>query len=334
MNRFRPLFALSFVIITSSLSGCAVDTAEEEDAAEADSSELSVAGTALIGSYEGGATIPSLELTATKAGSANVFTADVDTGVRCVAAPCPQARLHFKGTFTAGAKTITFKTTNPDAAAIRFAGRYRYVASGNTLTLSRAGVSETLTKAAPPAAGPLDTCPAGTFTQDFVNEIGSTVTPVPGNTDRYQAPPFKREIARYRGRKWTRGADGRWSAAPAPLDGFQGALYLGDQRPGGTFEVVLHAKTTRYVSTDSSMGELRRYVYFEGDFDALPGTAELAGPVTLAGLLSENPWGRFGSPPAPLTFRGQVRFTDHCFSMLDAPVMATTTQVNEAFATF
>lgn len=318
MNLLGRLFALSIVATCSALTGCAAETAEEE--ADVDTSELSAAGTALIGAYEGEATISNLALTATKVGSANAFNADVD-GVRV------------EGTFTAGPKTITFKTTSPNPASTRFAGRYGYVVNGTRLALSRRGITETLTKAAQRIPGPLDTCPTGTFTQDLVDRMAG-VAAVPGNTDRYQAPPFKREIARYQGRKWSRGADGRWSATPAPLDGFQGTLYLGDARQGGAFEVVLHAKTYRYVSASSSQGELRRYVYFQGAFNARLGASEVSAPVTLAGLLSESPWGSFGSPPAPLTLSGQVRFTDHCFSMLDAPVTETTKQVNEAFATF
>lgn len=322
MNPLSRLFAFSLVMTCTSLTGCAVESAEDDgEETDIDSSELSAAGKALIGSYEGGATLQNLELTATKVGSANAFTADIDTGI------------HLEGTFTAGPKTITFKTTNPSPTAARFAGRYRYIANGTTLILSRAGVTETLEKVAPPAPGPLSTCPTGTFTQALVDRM-ATVAPVPGNTDRFQAPPFKRQLARFQGRKWKRGPDGQWSATPAQLDGFQGDLYLGDQRRGGAFEVVLHAKTNRYVSADSAAGELRRYVYFEGAFDARLGTAEVAGPVTLAGRLSQSPWGSFGSPPGPLTLRGQVRFTDHCFSMLDVPVTATTTEVNEAFATF
>ncbi len=325
MRLLRRFFALSLVTTCTFLAGCAADTEAEGDEveAESDSAELSAAGKALIGAYEGGATIRSLELTSTKVGSANAFTADIETG---------EARLHLEGTFTGGAKTITFRSTSPGAAG--FVGRYRYVAGGGTLTLSRGSITETLAKAAPRAPGPLDTCPTGTFTQALVDRITSTVDPVSGNTDRYQAPAFKREVARFQGRKWTRGADGRWSSAPAQLDGLSGGLYLGSQRPGGAFEVVLHAKTFRYVSADSAMGELRRYVFFQGAFDARLGSADVAGPVTLAGNLSQNPWGSFGSAPAPLVFRGQVRFTDHCFSMLDAPVTTATTEVNEAFATF
>jgi hypothetical protein len=334
MNSLSRLFTLSIVMSCASLAGCAAESAEDAEETEADTAELSSAGKALIGSYQGGATLQNLELTATKVGSANAFTADLDTGIRCVAAPCPEAQLHLEGTFTAGPATITFKTTNPNATAARFVGRYRYVANGATLALSRAGVTETLEKVAPRAPGPLGTCPTGTFTQAFADTILATVSPVPGNTDRLRAPAFKRELAQFQGRKWTRAANGQWSSSAAQLDGYRGGLYLGNERSSGAFEVVVHARTNRYVSASSSAGELRRYVFFQGAFDARPGTAEVAGPVTLGGNLSESPWGSFGSPPAPLTFSGQVRFTDHCFSMLDAPVTAATTQVNEAFATF
>lgn len=326
MRSLRRLFALSLIMTCTALAGCAVDAAGDDAIeVEADSAELSAAGKALIGSYEGGGTLQKLELKATKVGSANAFTADIDDG---------GAPLHLEGTFTAGAKTITFKSTSTSPTAAAFVGRYRYTASGVTLTLSRGGVTETLAKAPARAPGPLGTCSTGTFTRALVDRIAATVTPVSGNTDRYQAPAFKREVARFQGRKWTRGADGQWSAAPTQLEGFNGSIYLGDQRPGGAFEVVLHAKTFRYVSADSAAGELRRYVFFQGAFDARLGSADVAGPVTLAGKLSENPWGSFGSAPAPLVFRGQARFTDHCFSMLDAPVTASTTEVNEAFATF
>jgi len=332
MNAYSCSLALALVLAATSGVGCAAATTEGEDV-ETDLADLSTAGAALIGSYEGGATFQSLELTKTKAGSANVFTAEIDTGVRCVAAPCPQARLHMEGTFTAGATTITFKTSTLGPVAAKAAGRYRYEVDGATLRLTRGGSTDTLEKfdATP---GPLTTCASGAFTQAFADGIAATVAPVSPNTDSFQAPRFKRKIASYSGRTWTRGADGRWSSSVRYLEGYWGDLYLGDAKRDGTFEVVLHAKTSRYVSVSSSMGELRRYVYFEGPFAARPGTADVAGPVVLAGGLSESPWGSFGSAPAPITFRGQVRLTDHCFSMLDAPVTASTTEVREVFSSY
>lgn len=322
----RRLLNVALLVTSASLhAACAVETEADDDSAESEGAELSAAGRALIGAYEGGATLRRLDLSATKVGAANAFTADI------VASEGP---LHVEGTFTAGAKTLTFRTTTPSPGAARFAGRYRYAAIGSELTLSRAGMTETLAKAKPAAPGPLGTCPAGTFTQAFANTIAETVTPVPGNTDHYQAPAFKRLVTRFQGRKWTRDDAGQWTARPAALDGFHGELYLGDRRASGAFEVVLHAKTNRYVSRDSSQGELRRYVYFEGAFDARLDSAEIAAPVTLAGRLSENPWGSFGAPPAALVLRGPARFTDHCFSMLDAPLTEATTEINEAFATY
>ena len=325
---FCHLLTIALLVTAASFQvACAVETEADDDSAEAESegAELSAAGRALIGTYEGGATLRRLDLSATKVGTANAFTADIVVG---------EGPLRVQGTFTAGATFITFRTTNPSPDAARFVGRYRYAAAGSELRLSRAGMTETLAKAKPAGPGPLGTCPTGTFTQSFANTITQTVTPVSGNTDRYQAPAFKRLITRFQGRKWTRDAAGQWTSRPAALDGFNGELYLGERRANGAFELVLHAKTNRYVSRDSSRGELRRYVYFEGSFDARLDSAEIAAPVTLAGRLSENPWGSFGSPPDALVLRGPARFTDHCFSMLDAPLAETTTEINEAFATY
>ncbi|HSO31772.1 MAG TPA: hypothetical protein VLT33_04635 [Labilithrix sp.] len=336
MNTPSRLLLLSMILASTSLAGCAAESDEGDDGldGETDVSALSAAGKALIGSYAGDATFKNLELTARKAGVANAFTADIDTGLRCVMAPCPESRVHVEGTFTGGTKTITFKATTPSSAPATVAGTYKYKVSGTTLTLARAGFTETLTKVAPAAPGPLATCATGTFTQAFADNVLATVAPVPGNTDAFQAPRFKHKLAAYAGRTWTRGADGQWSSTTGYMEGLWGDLYLGDQHPGGAFDVVLHAKTSRNVSVGSSQGELTRSIYFEGGFDAHPGTASIDGPVLLAGKLSESPWGNFGSPPNGITFRGQVRLTDHCFSMLDAPVTASTTQVREVFAAF
>ena len=143
-------FGLSALALVSFavLSGCAAESGDPASNESVDESadELSAAGKALIGSYsDDSGAFKSLVLSSTKVGARNSFSADVDTGIRCIVAPCPSAE-HIEGTFSAGSKTITLYSTTASAHSQHLLGKYDYVAQGDKLTLSRKDFSQSLAK--------------------------------------------------------------------------------------------------------------------------------------------------------------------------------------------
>ena len=142
---FVGLAALALVS-SGALAGCASETDSAEGAVDESADDLTAAGKALIGSYSDDAgAFKTLDLTATKVGQRNVFTADVDTGIRCITTPCPSSE-HIEGTFTAGAKTITLSSTTATVHSQHLLGKYDYVVQGDKLTLSRKDFSQSLSK--------------------------------------------------------------------------------------------------------------------------------------------------------------------------------------------
>lgn len=138
------LVALAFV---AGLAGCAADTspADDEAVVEESSDELTAADKALIGSYsDDSGAFKGLVLTSKKVGQRNEFFADVDTGIRCITAPCPSSE-RLEGTFTAGTKTITLYSTTA-VHAKHLLGKYDYRVQGDKLTLSRKGFEQSLAK--------------------------------------------------------------------------------------------------------------------------------------------------------------------------------------------
>lgn len=156
MSTRSLFFALSsFAALSFALVGCAADVAEEDMVEEAES-DLSAAGRALIGSYaDDSGAFKGLVLTSKKVGQRNVFFADVDTGVRCIKAPCPSSE-RIEGTFTAGSKTITLRSTTASGLADHLLGKYNYVKQGDKLTLFRKGFTQSLAKQLSYCAAPTD----------------------------------------------------------------------------------------------------------------------------------------------------------------------------------
>jgi len=136
----RKLFILAALSLSTLLaaSGCATETAaDDDDVAEESEADLTKAGKALIGSYkDDSGSFRGLILTANQVGPANEFIADVSTGIVCIKAPCPSSE-KIKGTFTAGTKTITLRSTTASAAVQHLLGKYNYVVQGDKLSLSR-----------------------------------------------------------------------------------------------------------------------------------------------------------------------------------------------------
>ena len=151
MTTFRPLllsvFALSLAAAPM-LVGCSADTSDDDVQEEVDQSEdeLSAAGKRLIGSYKDDTgPFHGLILTNVKVGQANEFIADVDTGIRCITTPCPSSQ-RIEGTFTAGTRTITFRSRTASQSVQHLLGRYNYLVQGNKFSLYRRGFSQSLEK--------------------------------------------------------------------------------------------------------------------------------------------------------------------------------------------
>lgn len=153
----KLLIGLSSVFALS-VAACAADTSDDADDDEIvaeDESELSAAGKALIGSYvDDTGAFRGLVLTSVKHGARNEFWADVDTGIRCITAPCPSSE-RIEGTFTAGSKTITLRSTTAQHSQ-HLLGTYRYLKQGDKLTLFRKGFSQSLAKQLSYCAQPAD----------------------------------------------------------------------------------------------------------------------------------------------------------------------------------
>src|SRR5215213_7192771 len=118
------------------LAGCTADTSNaDDDDVESAEGELSAAGRALIGSYkDDSGSFRGLILTGNKVGQGAEFIADVDTGIRCITTPCPSSE-HIKGTFTAGSKTITLKSSTASQHVQHLLGKYNYLVQGEKFSL-------------------------------------------------------------------------------------------------------------------------------------------------------------------------------------------------------
>jgi hypothetical protein len=144
MNWKLAFAALALGCSALAAPGCAADAdpIDEADAEEAGTSqdELNANAKKLVGAYahSGGAmrppTFEGLVLSAD--GS---FFADVDTGIRCITAPCPShARLEGKFSATKSYLRLTAKQSGGEGSS--FYGRYKYtVGKDGALSLSRAG---------------------------------------------------------------------------------------------------------------------------------------------------------------------------------------------------
>jgi hypothetical protein len=143
----RKLFiaaATLFALAPAAVAGCAVDATD--DSVEGTEDDLTKAGKALIGSYQDDTgAFRGLVLTAEKVGQQNKFFADVDTGVRCITTPCPSSE-RIEGTFSAGTKKITLRSTTASQYAQHLLGKYDYVVQGDKLSLFRTGFAQSLEK--------------------------------------------------------------------------------------------------------------------------------------------------------------------------------------------
>ncbi|MBS2013509.1 MAG: hypothetical protein JST00_11505 [Deltaproteobacteria bacterium] len=151
MKLATSFFALATaaLAVTASLTGCAADAAvdpsDDAEETEASADELTAAGKKLIGSYvDDTGAFRGLVLTQEKVGQANKFFADVDTGIRCITTPCPSSE-RIEGTFTAGTKTITLKSSTA-VNGKHLLGKYSYLVQGSKLSLFRKDFAQSLSK--------------------------------------------------------------------------------------------------------------------------------------------------------------------------------------------
>lgn len=158
MKLSNVFFALgtTLFVSASALTGCASDTGPADEDTEESSDELTAAGKALIGSYQDDTgAFRGLVLTTQKVGQGNKFFADVDTGVRCITTPCPSSE-RIEGTFTAGPKTITFKSATATNFSKHLLGQYKYLVQGDKFSLSRKDFAQSLEKTGSYCAAPSD----------------------------------------------------------------------------------------------------------------------------------------------------------------------------------
>jgi hypothetical protein len=142
---FSSLVAVALAT-TGAITGCAADTSADEEVVDESEEELTKAGKALIGSYkDDSGKLQGLILTSVKAGQANEFIADIDTGIRCITTPCPSSE-RVTGTFTAGTKTITFKSSSASSLVQPLLGKYNYLVQGAKFSIWRKGYSQSLEK--------------------------------------------------------------------------------------------------------------------------------------------------------------------------------------------
>ena len=125
------------------LPGCAadssssVDEASEEEAAASEDA-LHANARLLVGTYRGNAErIPAFQGVVFK--SDGTFFADVDTGIRCVQAPCPSS-VHLEGRYTATQRFVRLMPASGSPSNLH--GAYRYHLSSGHLTLAREALGQ------------------------------------------------------------------------------------------------------------------------------------------------------------------------------------------------
>lgn len=146
------------------VAGCSADAvdpaADDADAEEAATSDADLTANAnrLVGAFHGGGTVVPPSFYGLVFQQDGTFFADVDTGIRCIKAPCP-SNVRLTGRFSA-TKNYLRLSPAPGQKADRFHGRYRYSLAKDALSLRRAELSpswvNTLEKEISYCAAPVD----------------------------------------------------------------------------------------------------------------------------------------------------------------------------------
>jgi hypothetical protein len=143
MNSKLIVAALMVASGLFALPGCAADAGDtagpdSEETAGVSQDELTSSAARLVGAFHGSnaGRPPSFDGIVFK--QSGDFLADVDTGIRCVRAPCP-SNVRLNGKFTATRTFITLSPVTPTAPMHTFHGKYRYKLVGDKLSLTRDG---------------------------------------------------------------------------------------------------------------------------------------------------------------------------------------------------
>lgn len=115
----------------------AIDDADAEEAA-ASQDEINAAQAKLVGAFhQSGASARPPTFQGLVFNADGSFFADVDTGIRCITAPCP-SNVRLTGRFTA-TKSYVRLVAKAGAEPSDYYGRYKYTLTGDVLSLTRAG---------------------------------------------------------------------------------------------------------------------------------------------------------------------------------------------------
>jgi hypothetical protein len=158
---FKLAIAAAFLAsVFATLPGCAVDAAQDDadlEEAAASEDELSSNAQRFVGAFqaEGSARPPTFHGLVFKLDG--TFFGDLDTGIRCITAPCPSGA-HLEGRYTS---TKNYLRLSPKSGpANGYYGRYKVAFSGAKFTLTSAAIgagwSNTFTKEISYCAQPSD----------------------------------------------------------------------------------------------------------------------------------------------------------------------------------
>lgn len=139
------LFLGGFAVFSALMMGCGASPDASLDPTEGESADESRASTweRFVGSWEGSSgPFHAVVFTRTPDGRGHHYFGDVDTGIRCVRAPCPSSA-RVEGNFTANASAGTL-TLNPATAhpgtVLAYDGVFQFrLVGSSTLVLSRSG---------------------------------------------------------------------------------------------------------------------------------------------------------------------------------------------------
>lgn len=144
MNWKLALSAFALGCASFAAPGCAADADSIDDAdaeeAAASEDEINSASSALVGAFHGtggSARPPTFQGLVFNADGS--FFADVDTGIRCITAPCP-SHVRLSGHYSATKRYVRL-TADKGAEASDFYGRYKYTLAGDALSLTRSGAA-------------------------------------------------------------------------------------------------------------------------------------------------------------------------------------------------